>query len=120
MAHFKACSRCGKIHDVNYQCNVNRYTGGKERKLRSSRKWTNKSKEIRQTALFCEVCKDKGIYVYKNLEVHHIIKVRDDEDKLLDNYNLICLCPDCHEKAERGKLDAEYLLKLAKQREDAT
>lgn len=115
---FKSCSRCGRIHDINYQCNVGRYTGGNERKLRSSYKWTQKSKEIRQTALFCEVCKDQGIYVYKNLEVHHITKVRDDQDKLLDNYNLICLCSECHEKAEKGKLDVDYLLDLAKKRED--
>ena len=35
---FKSCSRCGKIHDSKYRCNVNRvFRGGEERKLRATR-----------------------------------------------------------------------------------
>ena len=37
---------------------------------------------------------------------------------LLDNYNLICLCQEHHKQAEIGKIDRDYLYRLARQRED--
>ena len=75
---FKACSKCGKIHPASFECRKGvTYTGGAERGLRSQYKWTQKSKEIRDRANnLCEVCKDKGIYTYDGLEVHHITKVK--------------------------------------------
>lgn len=116
---YKSCSRCGKIHDTNYRCNVNRvYRGGREREQRNSYAWERKSLEIRQRALFCEVCKDQGVYTYDDLEVHHITKLKDDPNGLLDNYNLSCLCVKHHKQADRGEIDADYLRKLAKGRED--
>ena len=117
---YKSCSRCGKIHPQNFKCTQGKvYDGGTERKLRQSRRWTEKSEEIRERANYlCEVCRDKGIYTYKNLEVHHIIKIRDDESLLLDNYNLICLCQMHHKDADRGNIDADYLRELAKNREE--
>ena len=116
---FKSCSKCGKIHDSNYKCNVGRiFTGGDERKLRSTYSWTKKSEEIRERANhLCEVCKDKGIITFKDVEVHHIVKVKDDESKLLDNENLICLCQEHHKQADKGLIETEYLLRLAMQRE---
>lgn len=118
---FKSCSKCGKIHDSNYKCNVGRnFTGGDERKLRSKYSWTLKSLEIRESANhLCEVCKDKGIITFKDVEVHHIVKVKDDESKLLDNENLICLCQEHHKQADRGDIDQGYLLKLARKREQS-
>ena len=117
---FKSCSRCGKIHQSNYQCTVGKtYRGGEERKLRSRYSWTKKSEEIRERANhLCEVCRDNNIYTYDGIEVHHIVKVRDDKTKLLDNYNLICLCQEHHKLADNNKLDQDYLLDLAKKRED--
>ena len=116
---YRACSRCGKIHSTKYKCNVGRtYTGGKERNLRSSYAWTRKSKEIREKALYlCEVCKDRGILTHKGLEVHHIIKVREDVGLYLENSNLICLCKEHHEDAEKGLLSKEYLFELVKKRD---
>lgn len=115
---FKSCSRCGKIHDSRFKCNVGKvYTGGDERKLRSSYDWTKKSKEIRESAQYlCEVCRDKGVYTYDNLEVHHIEKVRDNKDRLLDDNNLIVLCVKHHKDADAGRLDKDYLRKLAESR----
>ena len=112
---FKACSRCGKIHDSRFKCNVGKvYTGGEERKLRSSYVWTKKSKEMRNSAQYlCEVCRDLGIYNYENLEVHHIDRLADNHDKLLDDDNLIVLCVKHHKMADAGELDKEYLRKLA-------
>lgn len=122
---YKACSRCGRMHPTSYICNVNKgkrkYVGGEERKLRSSNKWTEKSKEIRERANFlCEVCKDHGVYNYRDLEVHHIIKLTRDTGGLLDNSNLICLCVEHHKEADRGSLSIDYLRELAQKRESST
>ena len=92
-----------------------------ERQLRSSSAWKRKSIEIRQRANFlCEVCKDNAVIEYRNIEVHHIDKVTDNTDRLLDNYNLIALCQPHHKAADAGKIDKEYLRKLARGREDGT
>lgn len=86
--------------------------------LRSSYNWTQKSKEIRERANYlCEVCRAEGVYTYDGLEVHHITKVKDDEDLLLDNNNLICLCTRHHHQADNNELDKDYLLSLARARE---
>ena len=116
---YKACSRCGKIHSSNFKCNYGiEYKGGIERKLRSTYAWTMKSQEIREKANYlCEVCRDQGIYTYNDLGVHHITKVREDESKLLEDENLICLCPDHHSQADKGEIDKEYLTRLARDRE---
>ena len=116
---FKSCSKCGKIHDTKYKCNVGRtFTGGEERKLRSLYSWTKKSEEIRERANhLCEVCRDKGIITFKDIEVHHIVKVKDDKSKLLDNENLICLCQEHHKQADNDEIDKDYLIELARRRE---
>lgn len=116
---WKACSKCGKIHDVNYKCNHDDiHKEEQERKLRQRYVWTKKSQEIREKANhLCEVCRDQNIYTYDNLEVHHIEKLRDRQDLFLDNENLVCLCSDHHKKADKGELDKEYLKKLALKRE---
>lgn len=115
---FKACSRCGRIHDVNHKCNVGKtYQGGEERKLRATYAWTKKSLETRESAQhLCQVCRDKGIFTYKNLEVHHIETVKDKPEKLLDNDNLVVLCTKHHKLADAGKIDKEYLKRLARER----
>ena len=116
---WKSCSKCGKMHQSDHQCSVGRtYHGGNERKLRSTYSWTLKSQEIRERANhLCEVCRDQGIFTYNNIEVHHITKLSEDESKLLDDNNLICLCKDHHLQADNGEIDKEYLFKLVQKRE---
>lgn len=118
---WKSCARCGKIHRAGYKCNVNRvYKGGKERELRNSYSWAKKSQEIRERANYlCEVCKAQGAYTYKGISVHHIIKLTNAPELLLDNDNLICLCTEHHRQADDGLIDAEWLKELAKQRENS-
>ena len=119
---YKSCPYCGRIHPVDYNCPAKPkrvYKGTEERKLRNTSAWIKKSKEIRDKAQgLCEVCRDKGIYTYKGIEVHHITKIRDDKDRLLDNYNLVALCQEHHKLADKGKLSQDYLRKLARKRED--
>lgn len=116
---YKSCGRCGKVHDYNYKCNKGKiYKQNKIDKLRSTNRWTNKSIEIREASNYlCAVCLDNGIYNYDNVEVHHILKLQDNPDLLLDNEYLICLCKQHHKEADIGKLDKDYLLKLARERE---
>jgi 5-methylcytosine-specific restriction endonuclease McrA len=95
------------------------YSTTEERTLRNRSVWHRKSEEVRDKAHFlCEVCKDQGILNHRNLEVHHIVKLRDDETLMLDNYNLICLCSEHHHLADSGGIDVEYLKRLARKRED--
>lgn len=119
---FKVCSRCQKVHPYNQPCTCDKYKknykGGEERNLRRKNKWKEKSIEIREKACnLCEVCKDKGRFVYKGLEVHHIHKVKDNPELYLNNENLVCLCVTCHKKADKGLIDVAYLERLAKERE---
>ena len=114
----KACSKCGKIHPRGYNCNVGRiYNKTDNDKLRSLYAWTKKAIQIKDDANgLCEVCKAQGVLTYDGLEVHHIIKLKDDPNGLLDDNNLICLCYYHHKQADNGELDADYLRELAKQR----
>lgn len=116
---WKACSRCGKIHDSRYKCNVGRvYNGGIERELRQKSKWHYKSRDIREKSFYlCEVCRDKGIFNNKDIEVHHIVKIKDDKDSLLDDSNLVALCQSHHKEADAGKIDPDYLRELARKRD---
>lgn len=122
MTQYYSCSKCNKVHVKGYKCNVGRiYNGGEERVLRNSYAWQQKSLEIRERCNYlCEVCKDENKYTYNNLEVHHITKLIEDSSRLLDNYNLVCLCQEHHKKADKGEIDKDYLFKLAKIREDGT
>ena len=118
---YKACSRCGRIHDERFKCTAGVHKASTaETRLRNLAAWHRKSEQIRQKAGYlCEVCRDKGIYTFRGLEVHHIDKIRDDQSRLLDDYNLACLCQACHKLADAGQIDKEYLFRLAARREAA-
>ena len=117
---YKSCSRCGKVHSSTYQCKNTKYKKDTEaRRLRQKNIWHIKSKEIREASNYiCSVCRAEGRYTHKGLEVHHITPIEEDKDRLLDNYNLICLCQEHHKQAEIGKIDRDYLYQLARERED--
>lgn len=115
----KACSRCGGLHPYGYKC----YKGqvkksSKALELRGSYAWEKKSLEVREKACWlCEVCRNQGLYIYQGLEVHHIEPIKENPDKYLENNNLVCLCADCHRKAEAGEIGRAELYKLAVKRE---
>lgn len=115
---YKSCSICGRVHDSNYNCKVKRtYNKTDTDRLRSTYRWTKKAKQIKEDSNFlCAVCKEEGIYTYDNLEVHHIIKLKDDPNKLLDDNNLITLCTMHHKLADEGIISAKHLLELVKKR----
>ena len=115
---YRSCSRCGKIHSTSYKCNVGRvYRETEERQLRNKYAWAKKSVQIRDDAHYlCEVCRDQGIINYADVEVHHIEKLRDRKDLLLEDENLICLCVEHHKQADDGRISQEYLRSLAQSR----
>lgn len=88
-------------------------------KLRNTYKWRKKREEIKKESNYlCAVCKEEGRYNYEDIEVHHITKLKDAPEKLIDNYNLIPLCVTHHKLADEGKIDADYLRELAWRREE--
>lgn len=117
----KACSRCGKIHAYNYICKVGkerRFASTPESKLRSKNAWKIKRASIRDRAFnLCEVCRDLGVYNYDSIEVHHITKLKENPNGLLDDSNLICLCTTHHKQADNNELTVDYLRELVARRE---
>lgn len=114
----KSCQYCHRIHDSKYDCGMRPKRKYKREvkeidRFRWSNLWKEKRIQIKERDLYlCQVCKDKGKYIYDNLEVHHIIPLEEDYDKRLDDENLITLCEWCHERAERGNITREYLRDL--------
>jgi 5-methylcytosine-specific restriction endonuclease McrA len=119
---WKACAKCGKIHEYNKKCYIGdtyRKKNTNANKFRATTQWKNKSEEVRiDSKYLCSVCLDNNIYTYDRLEVHHIEPIEHNYERRLDNYNLICLCNNHHRQAEEGKMDKEYLFKLAEKREE--
>ena len=120
MARLKACAVCGKIHDANMKCKrpIDR-ADAQAHSLRQTNKWHSKSLEIRERSHWlCAVCRDQGRFNHSSLEVHHIRKLRDYPEGLLDDENLICLCTEHHKLADDGMIDVDYLRMLAQMRDE--
>ena len=116
----RSCTKCGRIHDINFKCNGGgRLPQTAEQALRRRTSWTNKSLEIRERSKYlCAVCLDKGeARADDDTEVHHIRKLRDYPQGLLEDDNLVCLCTLHHKQADNGILSAEYLRELAQKRD---
>ena len=114
-----SCSKCGRIHDKSYKC-IGSFIAPKnnEQSLRSTYKWAKKSEQIRERSFhLCAICRANGDFTPKAVEVHHIIKLREDPTLLLADENLIVLCVEHHKAADRGELDIDYLRKLVADRD---
>ena len=114
MALMRMCPKCGKLIDykkrycknceikkheekLQAQKNYDRNYRDKESDLfYHSKSWRTKREQIkhRDNGL-CKVClMNKRI---KNSDmVHHIVELKEDRTKGLDDDNLICLCTSCH------------------------
>ena len=113
----KSCSRCGKIHDFNYNCYKNRQIRGKSNadKFRKTYQWHKKSADIRdRDKHLCKVCLANIFnttmqFNYNSLEVHHIVPLEEDLTLSLDDDNLITLCCYHHKLADK-KIIPRYIL----------
>lgn len=119
----KSCNKCGRIHDAKYICKSKVFASQNKTKaqsFRSSYAWYKKQQYIRERDLnLCRICLlnlygTSTRFNYKDLSVHHIIKITDDYSKRLDDDNLITLCRYHHELAEVGKIPKKILLEEAK------
>ena len=115
----RACGKCGRIHDSSIKCyGSSRLPKTDEQVLRNKAKWHRKSYDIRERSFhLCAICRQAGDYTPKAVEVHHIIKLKDYPQGLLDDSNLICLCVEHHKQADRGEIDIDYLRALADERD---
>lgn len=125
----KTCPTCGKLHAFDAVCpkqieNRRKYQAAVDKsnydrdskadRFRSSQAWQRKRAEIRSRDLnicrYCFLVKHK--ITTADLSVHHIIPIDNDYSRRLSGRNLITLCRECHELAERGGIPAEELRRL--------
>lgn len=110
----KACSRCGRIHKPG-ECTAGiKYTqkirDSEADRFRNRKIWRRKADEIlERDGHCCRVCLSAGVINSTDLSVHHIVPLKVDYDRRLDNDNLITLCRYHHEAAERGRISRQEL-----------
>ena len=116
---YKSCSRCGRIHPAGQKCTKGRtYRNDKQRELRARYAWAKKSQDIKDRSHYlCAVCYDMGAITTEDLSVHHIDKLSERADLLLEDENLICLCGKHHRQADKGEIDKDYLRQLVRNRD---
>ena len=116
----KSCKHCGRIHDSKYMCpskpRRNNYKDvTEEDKFRSTYVWQKKRESIKQRDNYlCQVCIRKLYntlkqYNYEDIQVHHIVPLKEDYELRLEDDNLISLCKYHHELAEKGEIPREIL-----------
>ena len=118
------CRYCNSIHDSSYECEKKPKPEYKKNctyidRFRSSRAWRKKAEAIkRRDKYLCVYSLSKGIVETHDLEVHHIVPIKEDWNKRLDDSNLITLTRLVHEQAEDGTISREELLKVIFPRHD--
>lgn len=102
----------------------NKYKVSEADKFRWTKAWQKKRKEIKSRDKFlCQVCIRKLYntikkYNYNDLEVHHIVPIKEDYELRLEDSNLITVCEYHHELAEQGVIPREELLAIVKEQEE--
>lgn len=115
----KSCKYCGKIHDSKFDCGKkpksrNKYTTDIQKYYRSY-SWQCIAEEVKnRDKHLCQACLHKlpgTLFQYnsKQLSVHHIIPINEDDTLKEDYSNLITLCRYHHEEAEKGNISKETL-----------
>lgn len=110
------CRRCRKIIDFgNRLCDECHRAIIKENKkglknkdvekTTKSAKWKAVRRKVILRDKCCVMCLSDKYVNAKNLQVHHIIKRKDNEDLIYEMSNLVTLCRDCHEKAEKMSIE---------------
>ena len=91
------CDKHKPIKTSNITYKQRKEQGGKYFWFYKSKAWRNASYQYRLNNPCCEMCLKSGI-VRKADVVDHIIEIRDDYSKRLDEENLQSLCHACHNK----------------------
>ena len=115
---FKSCKYCGKIHKSTEICErkpKQKYYSKRRTKIdwfRSSFEWQSaRAEALERDKHLCRYCLPKLITT-RNLQVHHIIPIRDSWSKKTDVNNLITLCAFHHRLAEMEEIPASELQKI--------
>ena len=118
----KACKYCGRVHARDFDCGHRpkrtQYNRTEAEQPRYTSAMNAKSREIKERQFFlCPICAQNGDLRVKRLETHHIFKLRLRPDLMLEDGNLIALCEEHHEEAERGEIKTALLQELARERD---
>lgn len=118
----KSCSKCGRVHEHNYNCKaiIIKNSGSLSNKFRNTQAWKKKRKIVfdRDKGL-CQLC-IRNLYdtygrIYDNsIEVHHIEPIVEAYELRLDEDNLISLCTYHHKMADRGDISTQVLKDMIK------
>lgn len=121
MGDYVTCKYCGIVprgHRCPHRTYKKKTYDTEADRFRKSKRWTNKSIEVRQRDRYlCRVC-EANLYNtvqqlnFNEVEVHHIEKLNENFNKRLDNDNLITLCRYHHKMADDGKIPKEVLLSI--------
>lgn len=121
MNDYITCSKCGVVprgHKCPFKTYKKKAYDTEADKFRRTKRWANKSLEIRQRDRYlCKVC-EANLYNtiqqfnFNTLDVHHIAPISEDYNKRLDNDNLITLCRYHHKMADDGNIPKKVLYEL--------
>lgn len=93
----KYCSKHERKTVTNVSYKQRKQYEGKYFMFYKSKSWKNLSYLYRLNNPCCEKCLKAGM-IRKADVVDHIIEIRDDYDRRLDETNLMSLCHSCHNK----------------------
>ena len=114
----RSCRYCGGFHKIGEVCPrkpKREYKDTRVRQIHSSYRWTEKAKKIKKRDKYlCQACLHEAVGTLRrfnpdDLEVHHIVKLKDDEDLAYEDTNLITLCSYHHKLADNGTLSVDKL-----------
>ena len=117
------CKYCGitqRGHNCPHKKSRVKSLDSESVRFRNTKAWARKSVEIKQRDRYlCAVClanlyNTMAMLNYKAVEVHHIVPIKEDYNKRLDNSNLITLCSFHHKMADKGEIPRKVLIDLVK------
>jgi 5-methylcytosine-specific restriction enzyme A len=120
-----SCPYCGGMHERGAVCPKKpkrryRYEDREAYKVHRSNRWTELSLDVRKRdAFLCVYCLRHDNHLNnQGIEVHHIRPIKDNSDRAYDRSNLISLCREHHEQAEKGLIDVASLERMVEQQEN--
>ena len=104
----KSCSRCGRIHARGDPCPV-KCSKVVEKRNKEIVRFRNRQVWKRDKFLCVYCLKKLQVLNAEELSVHHIVPLEEDFDLALEEENLITLCREHHEQAEKDVLNRAEL-----------
>jgi 5-methylcytosine-specific restriction enzyme A len=118
----KSCKYCGGIHDRKFVCPSKpapkKKVVDEVHRFRTLQVWIKKRNYIRdRDKHLCQVCirnlyNTFNQYTFDDLQIHHIVPLKEDWNRRLDEENLIALCRPHHEAAEAGDIPRQSLFDI--------